>query len=110
MKCISMFLLMGLILVSDASAHSLYVEFPRDLSTDANAEFWIAYGHGGSADQELDALPVARIVSPSGQPEELSMPAAMTFSRPILSGACRNCGDLPITVIQVTPHSIRTVT
>ncbi len=73
MKCISMLLLMGLILVSDASAHSLYVEFPRDLSTDANAEFWIAYGHGGSADQEISSLPVARIVSPSGQPKELQM-------------------------------------
>lgn len=73
MKSISMLLLMGLILVSDASAHSLYVEFPRDLSTDANAEFWIAYGHGGSADQELVTLPVARLVSPSGQPKELEM-------------------------------------
>jgi cobalt/nickel transport protein len=73
MKSISMLLLMGLILVSNASAHSLYVEFPRDLSTDANAEFWIAYGHGGSADQELATLPVARIVSPSGQPKDLQM-------------------------------------
>lgn len=73
MKSISLLMLMGLILVSDASAHSLYVEFPRDLSTDANAEFWIAYGHGGSADQEILSLPVAKIVSPSGQSEELSM-------------------------------------
>jgi cobalt/nickel transport protein len=64
---------MGLILVSNASAHTLYVEFPRDLSADAKAEFWIAYGHDGSADQELAYLPVARIVSPSGLPKELQM-------------------------------------
>jgi cobalt/nickel transport protein len=73
MKLISLLLLMGMMLLSAASAHSLYVEFPADLSTDLNAEFWIAYGHGGSADQVLASLPIASIISPTGRSEELDL-------------------------------------
>jgi hypothetical protein len=71
MRSIIFVLLRGM-LVSSASAHSLYVEFPRDQSADSKADFWIAYGHGGSADQELISLPLARVISPDSQQEELN--------------------------------------
>ncbi|NPV62434.1 MAG: DUF4198 domain-containing protein [Methanotrichaceae archaeon] len=72
MRSIIFVLLLG-ILVSSASGHSLYVEFPRDLSTNSKADFWIAYGHGGSADQEIASLPLARLIWPDGQEEELNL-------------------------------------
>jgi cobalt/nickel transport protein len=66
------FVLLQRILVSSASARSLYVEFPRDLSADPKADFWIAYGHGVSADQEIVSLPPSHLISPDCQEEELN--------------------------------------
>lgn len=59
-----MTMIMGL-LVPDAAAHLLYAEYPQNLSAYSDVEIWIAYGHGGSADTQIDSLPVARMVSPS---------------------------------------------
>lgn len=64
-------LLMLLMLVSSASAHNLYAEFPDELLTDSQAEFWIAYGHVGSADTKLESLPIARIIAPDGKKTDL---------------------------------------
>lgn len=70
MKTIALLMLLGL-MISSAAAHSLYAEFPRDLPLDSETEFWIAYGHGGSADSQIDSLPLARLISPDGSESEL---------------------------------------
>ena len=67
-----MLILLGL-MISSATAHSLYAEFPQDLGADSETEFWIAYGHGGSADSQIESLPLARLISPDGSESELSL-------------------------------------
>ncbi|HOT07713.1 MAG TPA: DUF4198 domain-containing protein [Methanotrichaceae archaeon] len=66
------FLLFG-ILISGASAHTLYAEFPRELSAGSSAGVWIAYGHGGTAETELISLPVAHLISPGGRVTNLDL-------------------------------------
>ncbi|MGV8174129.1 MAG: DUF4198 domain-containing protein [Methanothrix sp.] len=61
------------LLVSTAAAHSLYAEYPQNLSSDSEVEIWIAYGHGGSADTQIDSLPVARMISPDHEETELEL-------------------------------------
>jgi len=56
-----------------AYGHSLYVEFPEHMSLNSPAELWIAYGHGGSTDQELSSLPLAKLISPDGQERDLML-------------------------------------
>lgn len=70
MKTIALLILLGL-MISSAAAHSLYAEFPQDLALDSETEFWIAYGHGGSADSRIDSLPLARLISPDGSESNL---------------------------------------
>ncbi|MCU0637164.1 MAG: DUF4198 domain-containing protein [Methanothrix sp.] len=70
MNAVSLLLMMSL-LVSTAAAHSLYAEYPQNLSSDSEVEIWIAYGHGGSADSRIDSLPLARLISPDGSESEL---------------------------------------
>jgi cobalt/nickel transport protein len=72
MKSVCLLLLSGL-LVSTAAAHSLYAEFSSDLSPGSNAEIWIAYGHNGSANTQLDFLPVARLISPNHDKTKLEL-------------------------------------
>lgn len=72
MKSACLLLLSGM-LVSVAAAHSLYAEFPSDLSPDSNAEIWIAYGHGGSVDAQIDSLPVARFIPPYQDKTDLEL-------------------------------------
>lgn len=67
-----MLVLSGL-LISSAAAHSLYAESPQDLALDSETEFWIAYGHGGSAESRIDSLPLARLISPDGSESELML-------------------------------------
>ena len=64
-------LLLLVILVSPAMGHTLYAEFSDELSANSNAPFWIAYGHGGSADTELTSLSLARLISPGGSASDL---------------------------------------
>ena len=72
MKSTCLLMLLGL-LVSSAAAHSLYAEFPADLSSNSKADIWIAYGHGGSADTQIDSLPVARLISPDQEQSDLEL-------------------------------------
>ncbi|MDD1762787.1 MAG: DUF4198 domain-containing protein [Methanothrix sp.] len=72
MKEIRMLLLLG-VLISSASGHTLYAEFSDELHPNTQADFWIAYGHGGSADTELVSLPVARMISPSEETTQLAL-------------------------------------
>ena len=72
MKSTCLLMLLGL-LVSSAAAHSLYAEFPADLSSNSKADIWIAYGHGGSADTQIDSLPVARMISPDQEETDLEL-------------------------------------
>jgi cobalt/nickel transport protein len=60
-------------LASSASGHTLYAEFSDELHPDTQADFWIAYGHGGSADAELLSLPVARLISPVDETTDLEL-------------------------------------
>ena len=68
MRTIALLILMGL-MISSAAAHSLYAEFPQDTGPDSQTEFWIAYGHGGSADSQIKSLTLARLISPDGESE-----------------------------------------
>jgi cobalt/nickel transport protein len=70
MRTIALLILLGL-MISSAAAHSLYAEFPQDTGPDSQTEFWIAYGHGGSADSQIESLPLARLISPDGSEGEL---------------------------------------
>lgn len=72
MKAVNLLLMMGL-LISTASAHNLYAEYPQNLSANSEAEIWIAYGHGGSADTEIESLPLARMISPEGEETNLEL-------------------------------------
>ena len=60
-------------LVASASAHSLYAEFPEKLTAGSEAEIWIAYGHGGTADSELLSLALARLIEPGGEKIDLEL-------------------------------------
>ena len=62
---VALLILLGLMLPS-AAAHQLYAEFPQNLDSEAKADFWIAYGHGGSADKKIDSLLVAQLIKPDG--------------------------------------------
>jgi cobalt/nickel transport protein len=72
MKMIQMLLILG-ILMPLASGHALYAEFSEDLKPNSQAELWIAYGHGGSADLNLSSLPMIRLISPEGQESDLNL-------------------------------------
>lgn len=72
MRAVALLILLGL-MISSASAHQLYAEFPQRLDSEAVADFWIAYGHGGSADTKLDSLPLARLISPDGSASEVEV-------------------------------------
>lgn len=72
MKCLNLLLLLGM-LVSSAAAHSLYAEFSPSPAPDSKAEIWIAYGHGGSADTQIDSLPLARLISPDQGKTEIEL-------------------------------------
>ncbi len=72
MKAVNLLLMMGL-LISTASAHNLYAEYNQNLSANSEAEIWIAYGHGGSADTEIESLPLARMISPEGEETNLEL-------------------------------------
>lgn len=72
MKTIALLILLGL-MISSAAAHSLYAEFPKDTGPDSQTKFWIAYGHGGSADSQIESLPLAQLISPDGSESELSL-------------------------------------
>lgn len=72
MRTIALLMLLGLV-ISSAAAHSLYAEFPRDLALDSETEFWIAYGHGGSAESQIDSFPLARLISPDGSESDLEL-------------------------------------
>lgn len=59
------------LMVSPAAAHSLYAEFPEDLASNSQADIWIAYGHGGSADSQIKSLSVARMILPDQEETNL---------------------------------------
>lgn len=69
----SWLLLLLVILISPAMGHTLYAEFSDELSANSNAPFWIAYGHGGSADTELTSLSLAHLISPGGEASDLAL-------------------------------------
>ena len=72
MKTLALLILLGLMLPI-AVAHQLYAEFPQSLDSETSAEFWIAYGHGGSADTKIDSLPVAQLISPVGSTKDIEV-------------------------------------
>lgn len=69
---IALSILLGL-MISSAAAHSLYAEFPQDLNLNSETEFWIAYGHGGSAESQIDSLLLVRLISPDGGESDLEL-------------------------------------
>ncbi|OPY52843.1 MAG: Nickel uptake substrate-specific transmembrane region [Methanosaeta sp. PtaU1.Bin060] len=60
-------------LISLASCHSLYAEFPQKLSANSQAKIWIAYGHGGSAESDLESLQKADLITPSGDASAIQL-------------------------------------
>jgi cobalt/nickel transport protein len=72
MKKVALLIFLGLMLQS-AAAHQLYAEFPQNLDSETVADFWIAYGHGGSADTKIDSLPLAQLISPDGSASQVEV-------------------------------------
>jgi cobalt/nickel transport protein len=72
MRRISLLILMVAGIATMASGHSLYAEFPQEISANSEIDVWITYGHCNGEKEDFD-LSAAQVVSPDGDINELTL-------------------------------------
>ncbi len=72
MKTLYLLILAVAGMVTLASGHMLYAEFPEDISAGSEVDVWITYGHC-HGEKMVPDLSVADIVSPDGDVKELDL-------------------------------------